>query len=47
VLPRRGFDLLLRDLQLCGIWTIHAGRIVRAEWLEAREEALEAAGQRE
>jgi ketosteroid isomerase-like protein len=35
------------EMHQCGVWTIRAGRIVRVEWLEAREEALEAAGLRE
>jgi ketosteroid isomerase-like protein len=35
------------EMHICGIWTISAGRIVRVEWLEAREDALEAAGLRE
>jgi ketosteroid isomerase-like protein len=33
------------EVQNCGIWTIRGGKIVRVEWLEGREEALEAAGQ--
>jgi ketosteroid isomerase-like protein len=36
------------EVHQCGIWTIRAGKIIRAEWLDAtREEALEAAGLRE
>jgi ketosteroid isomerase-like protein len=32
------------EVQNCGIWTIRGGTIVRVEWIEDREEALEAAG---
>jgi ketosteroid isomerase-like protein len=32
------------EVQNCGIWTIRGGTIVRVEWIEEREEALEAAG---
>jgi ketosteroid isomerase-like protein len=30
-----------------GVWTIREGKIVRSEWFQSREEALEAAGVRD
>ena len=35
------------ELHQFGIWTIRDGKVVRVEWLERCEEALEAAGLRE
>jgi ketosteroid isomerase-like protein len=32
------------EISAYGVWTIRAGRIVRAEWFSTREDALEAAG---
>jgi ketosteroid isomerase-like protein len=35
------------DVRQYGVWTIHAGKIVRVAWQERRDEALKAAGLRE
>jgi hypothetical protein len=32
------------EVECTGVWTIHEGKVVRVEWFESREEALEAAG---
>ena len=40
-----GIETAWKDM--AGVWTLHAGKIVRVTWLRSREEALEAVGLRE